>query len=281
MWIRRRTNERHRRVFLEQLQIGVQLMRRRHRIQNEIKLVGIFRHLIRVRRNAYFVGAQALGIGHFAGRCGKQHHVRAHGVGNLHTHVPQATKADDADLFAGTGPPMLEGRIGRNTGAEQRRHSGELGSIVRDMQHKRLFHHDALRIAPVRVLTAEDRAIVGTGKSGLTVLLLAVAAGGAMTAAIDHATHPRQIANLELPDLITNRGHAPDDLMTRHRRIERVLPFIAGRMQIRVADATVKNLDLHIIRTRTTAFDLERRQRTGCGLSAIGFYFGHVVLTYR
>ena len=55
--------------------------------------------------------------------------------------------------------------------------------------------------------------------------------------------------------------HAADDFVAGHARIGRAVPFIAGDVDIRVADAAEKDFDLHVVRTGVAALEVERRER--------------------
>ncbi len=43
-------------------------------------------------------------------------------------------------------------------------------------------------------------------------------------------------------------GHPADHFMPRQARVDRVMPFVAGLMQIGMADAAIENFDLNIRR---------------------------------
>ena len=130
-----------------------------------------------------------------------------------------------------------------------------------DMQHEGFLDDDGLRVAAVGVFAAEQRAVVGTGEAVVAVLLLAFAAGRTMAAAVDHAADAGEVARLELADPATDGNDAADDLVTGHRRIKRVLPLVAGGVDVRMADAAIEDLDLHIVRARVAPFDLVGGQR--------------------
>ena len=83
-----------------------------------------------------------------------------------------------------------------------------------------------------------------------------------MLAAVDHAANTGEIADLEAGHLATNRRHTPDDFMTRDAGIERIRPFVARLVQIRMAYPAVENLDDDILRTRIATLEIKRRQGT-------------------
>src|SRR5690606_40596595 len=68
---------------------------------------------------------------------------------------------------------LFRSRVGGDAGAQQRRHGGELGFVMADLQHVLGIDHDLVGVAAVGVLAAEQRAVVGAGEAVLAVLLLA------------------------------------------------------------------------------------------------------------
>ena len=74
-------------------------------------------------------------------------------------------------------------------------------------------------------------------------LLQARAAIGAGAAGIHEAAHADRIAHLELLHAAADGRHPADDLVAGHRRILCEAPFIAGEVEVGVADATVLDLD--------------------------------------
>ena len=68
-----------------------------------------------------------------------------------------------------------------------------------------------------------------------------------MTATINHAPNTSEIAYLKSRNLIANSGDATDNLMTGYRRINRVFPFVARGMQVRMTDAAIQNVYLNIV----------------------------------
>ena len=86
--------------------------------------------------------------------------------------------------------------------------------------------------------------------------VLAVFTGAA---GIHHAADGGDVAFLEFFDLHASFGYASDDFMAGHARIGGALPFVADDVQVRVADAAEKNLDLHVVRAGIAALN-----RSGC-----------------
>ena len=71
MWLGGGTDQGHRAIPLEQLQIGIEVVRRRHGVEDEIELAGEARHIVRVGGNADLVRTQSLAIGDLARRGGE------------------------------------------------------------------------------------------------------------------------------------------------------------------------------------------------------------------
>ena len=70
-------------------------------------------------------------------------------------------------------------------------------------------------------------------------LLQARAAIRAGAAGIHEAAHADGVADLEFLHAAADGRHAADDLVAGHGRILREAPFVAGEVQVGVADAAV------------------------------------------
>ena len=112
------------------------------------KLRVVLRHLVGVLRDDDLVRTQALAVVDLRRRRREQHRVRAERVRELHAHVSEPAEADDADLLARARAPVLERRVERDAGAQQRRGRGRI-QLRRHAQHEVLVHDDPLRIAAV------------------------------------------------------------------------------------------------------------------------------------
>ena len=58
------------------------------------------------------------------------------------------------------------------------------------------------------------------------------------------------VARFEFGDTPANPRHLADNLMTGHERIDGVVPFVATRVQVGMANTTEQYVDLDIHRTR-------------------------------
>ena len=266
----------HGAIEFQQHQKGVQIVRRRHGVEDEIEAAGMRGHFVRVFGHHNFLGPQPQRVVALAGRCGEQHHVRAHRGGNFHAHVAKAAQTHDADLVARADIPLAQGRIGRDAGTQQRRHGSQLGRIMRDTQHERFAHHDVAGVATVRVGPgALLRTVVSAGEAVLAVLFKALRAGLAMLTAVDHAADTNQVADAKLRDLGADGGHAADDFVAWNRRIDSPLPLVSHCVEVGVADAAVEDVERDIARTRGSALESERCERGAGGLRGIAEYFWH------
>jgi len=72
-------------------------------------------------------------------------------------------------------------------------------------------------------------------------------------ARIHHAADSRKITFLKLRDAGTGFHDTAHDFVAWHAWVNRVVPFIPGLMDIRVADATIQDVDLNVLRKRVAA----------------------------
>lgn len=66
MWLGRGTDQGHRAIPLEQLQIGIEVVRRRDGVEDEIELAGVARHIVGVGGDTDLIRTQALAVGDLA-----------------------------------------------------------------------------------------------------------------------------------------------------------------------------------------------------------------------
>ena len=110
----------------EQVDVGVDVVLGGDGVENEVEAAGVLCHLVGVAGDDNFVGAEAERIVLLARRRGEDDDVRSERVCELDAHVAQPAEADDADLLALGHAPVAHRRVGRDSGAEQRRSSGEI-----------------------------------------------------------------------------------------------------------------------------------------------------------
>ena len=82
------------------------------------------------------------------GRGREDDDVRSERVRELHAHVAESAETDDADFLALGDAPVAHRRVGGDSGAEQRRGSGEV-EVGRNAQDESLVDDDAVGVAAV------------------------------------------------------------------------------------------------------------------------------------
>lgn len=164
---------------------------------------------------------------------------------------------------------MAQRRIGGDARAQQRRDGGQIALVMVDLQDEAFLDHDMVGIAAEGVATQHGvGAVIGADETGLlAILLLAVMAGGAVAAAVDHAADADQITDLVFGHGIADRSHAPDNLMAGNARIQRALPLAARGVEVGVADAAIEDVDRNIVGLRVAALERIGRER---GLGRLG-----------
>jgi hypothetical protein len=75
--------------------------------------------------------------------------------------------------------------------------------------------------------------------SGLTV--------GTAAAGINHAADGNVIARLEFGDIPANLRYLADNLMAGHARVDGVVPLVAPRVQVRLANTAEHYVDFDIL----------------------------------
>ena len=161
-------------------------------------------------------------------------------------------------LCAGLHVPVAQRRIGRDAGTEERRHG--LGvEAFGHAQDEVFIHDDGGRVPAMR--GAAQMGIgrpVGLRRAVLTVLLVALRAGGARTAAVHQAPHANEVADLVRGDLGPDRGDAAHDFMARHQRIRGHAPVVVSEVDVGVTDPAIGDVDRDVPGTDMTARDRER-----------------------
>ena len=115
----------------------------------------------------------------------------------LHAHVAQPAEPDHADLLALGDAPVTHRRVGRDSGAEQRRGPGEI-EVGGDAQNEALIDDDAVGVAAV----GDAAQVLVRGAVGEDLvraeLLEASPALGTGVVGVDQAADAREVARLEL-----------------------------------------------------------------------------------
>ena len=226
-------------VAFQQQEVGVDVVLRGHGVENEMETVEMFLHLVFVFGIDDFIRAEPQGIFDFVRRGGEDHHVRAESLRQFHAHVTQSAESHHADFLAFADFVVAQRRISGDASAKQRGGGGEI-QILRDVQHKGFIHDDAVGVAAVGHAAAVFvRGIVGEGRAVLAELFEVVLAVFAGAAGIHQATDGGDVAFLEFLDVRANFHDASDDFVAGHARVGGAMPFVAGDMHVRVADAAI------------------------------------------
>ena len=108
MWLCRRANERHHAIALQQHKKRVEIVRRRHGVDDEVEAVRLRRHCVHVARHDHFVRTKTQRIGTLGFRGREQHDVGAECVRELDGHVSEPAKPHDADAMALAHLPVAQ-----------------------------------------------------------------------------------------------------------------------------------------------------------------------------
>ncbi len=242
-----------------------------------MKTVRVLLHFVRIFGNDDFVRAESQGVLGLTRRSREQHDVSAKSIREFHAHVPKPAEADDTDFLPLADFPMAQWGISGDASAKERGCRSQV-QILRHMQRKGFIHDHAVGITAVshRARDVFIRAVVGeNGAAIFAELFEAVLATFAGAAGIHHATDGGDIAFLEFFNMRAGLHDPPDDFVAGHARISGAAPFIAGGVQIGMADAAVKNLDLNIVRAGIATLKVERRERRGLGQGRKSFGIIH------
>ncbi len=140
------------------------------------------------------------------------------------------------------------------------------------VQHVILVDGDAGGIAAIgRRLAVALIAVIGERHARLAILLLAGTAGLAAPAGIDEAADADDMTGLPFLDMVADLDHPADDLVARHHGKDRAAPFVAGLVDVGMADAAIENVDQDIVRAGLTALDRPWRQGRFGRLGGIGW----------
>ena len=203
-------------------------------------------------------------------QCLREHgDLGAHRVSELDGHVAQPTEADDGDLLAGTGAPATQRGVGGDAGAQQRRRRGRVDA-VRNGEDEAGVHDDVGRVAAL----GDGAVAVGAGVGGHhaveAVLLVAVAAVGALAAGVDHAADADTVTDPVAGDVGADLGDDTHDLVSRHDGERLGSPVAVDGVDVGVTDPGVLDLDEDVVRADVAAFDDGRGQGLAGGGSGVG-----------
>ena len=207
-----------------------------------------------VRGREVVVGAEPQPVLLLLQRLGQHGHLGTQGVGDLDAHVAEAAEADDGDLLAGSGAPLAQRRVHRDAGAQQRCGLGRLDAVG-DAEDVVGVDDDVGGVATLRGGAVAVGAGVRRHHALDAVLLVTVAAVGALAARVHHAAHADAGADLVAGDVGPDLGDDADDLVARHHRVGLRAPVAVDGVDVGVADAGVLDLDEHVVGSDCSAFD--------------------------
>jgi hypothetical protein len=193
-------------------------------------------------------------------------------MSKLHTHVTQSAETDHANLPALGDAPMAHGRVGCDSGAEERRGSGEI-EVGRDAQDKPFVHDYAISVATIS--DASEVLVREVVREGYVPAELLKASLALVTGPVgfDHAADRGEIVGLELRDSGADLGNTADDLMARDAGIDSghdPAPLVTDLMEIGVADTAEEDFDLYVVVSGIAPCNRgggKRRCGTGSGVS--------------
>jgi hypothetical protein len=143
-----------------------------------------------------------------------------------------------ATFFPGARAPVVERGVERDAGTEQRRGDVELDAF-RDAQHVVLVDDDLRGVAAVGGLAVVLLRVVGLHLALEAVLLLAGPAVLALAAGVDEAADADGVAHGVAGHVVADRGDDAGDLVAGDHRVDALAPFVAGLVDVGVADSGV------------------------------------------
>mmetsp|Transcript_68614 Transcript_68614/g.143278 ORF Transcript_68614/g.143278 Transcript_68614/m.143278 type:complete len:208 (-) Transcript_68614:39-662(-) len=158
-----------------------------------------------------------------------------------------------------------QGRVGRDASATKRpghlqRHA--LGHLEGEaLVHSHVGGISTLSRGAVAVVMAHafrESGTIGAAHALGTMLLEALVAHAASHAAQHHAAHRDVVPDLELTGRLLS--HCPDDssnFVARGQRVLVVAPIAVDGVKVRVAHATIDDVNCHILWARSRTSDLE------------------------
>ena len=163
--------------------------------------------------------------------------------------MAQSAETDHANFLVPGDAPAAHGRVGGDSGAEERRRPGEI-EVGRDAQDKTIVDDHAIGVATIG--DAPEVLVRGAEGEGhvRAELLKAGLALGAGAVRVDHAADRGEVAGLELGDCGADPGDTADDLMAGDAGVDgghEAAPLVTDMVEIGVADAAEQDFDLNVV----------------------------------
>src|SRR5690606_31391035 len=115
----------HGAVPFKQARERIEVMARRHRVEDEIDAIRVLRHLVGIPRNDKLVRAEVERVLAIVLGRRESDRVRTRCVRELDAHVAESADADDTDRLARPDAPVAQWRVGRDARTQQWRDGGE------------------------------------------------------------------------------------------------------------------------------------------------------------
>jgi hypothetical protein len=122
------------------------------------------------------------------------------------------------------------------------------------------MHHDLVRIAAIGGrFTIAFKIIIGAYGTIAAKLIQSLFSVIAFPAGVYQAAYARQVTRLEPRNGRTHLANPAYDLMARYHWVFRIAPLIPHLVNVRMANATVEDLEMHIVRVRLSSFKCKWR----------------------
>src|SRR5690606_28890765 len=119
---------------------------------------------------------------------------------------------------------------------------------------------------------------IGAGHAFDAVVFLVYLAGFANAAGIDDAADAGDIADPEFADGAADLNNLADNFMAGDDRVAGIAPVVVDEMQIRMADAAKKNIDLDVVGADFAALEIERGELAMCFAGGVTDAGDHICL---
>jgi hypothetical protein len=171
---------------------------------------------------------------------------------------------------------VTKGRISSDPGAKQRRYGSQV-QLFGYVECEIFMDNDVVGITAIGRRAILVPAIVskdGTAGTG-AILFQPFFTFFTNAAGVDHAADGRHISHLKTFYVCAYFRDLPDYLMTGHHGKDRSSPFIPDLVKIRMANATIQDIELNIVRAHVAAFKVPGCECRSSTLRCITFGWCH------
>lgn len=207
---------------------------------------------------------------------GNDSNVTAHSNTELNSHGAEATETGNSDLITRLNTVVPHGRVDSDTSAQEWC-SRSKGHALAKLQSVVGITNDVSRVATVgrltvvlafsavaRAVLVGESTIVSASHAFSAIVLFTILAHVAATARVNENTDTSMVANLEFGDIFADSHHNTSDFVTWDHGEDSGTPLLAGLMDIRVANASVRSLNMNIVITDSTTLDRVRYEGLAC-----------------